>query len=255
MKKTFSAMASNYFSLKTLGTQFFLIGLISLNSVHATAQEVQTPMANHAINTIQLSSNASVSVAQDLLKISLSTTKEGVEAGQVQEQLKKAVDEALKQLKTNASSSTYSVQTGNFSLNPRYSNQGKLNGWQGSAEISIEGKDFGAIANSAGSVKTMVISTTVFSLSEEKRLEASAKAQSIAIERFKQRSVGIAKSFGFTDYTIKNVAITDSGSEHEPVFAARSKNMVFAMADSAPVPVQAGSSEVLVRVNGSILLK
>lgn len=248
-------MFSSFLSLKTIGTQVLFVGLFSLTGFQAIAQETPSSMANHATNMIQLSTTASMSAAQDFLKMNLSTAKEGVEAAQVQEQLKKAVDEALKQLKTNASANTYSVQTGSFSLNPRYSNQGKINGWQGTAELSVEGKDFGAIAQAAGAVKSMVISSTTFSLSEEKRLEANAKAQAIAIERFKQKSTGIAKSFGFTDYTIKNVVIIESGGESEPMFAARSKNMVFAMADSAPVPVQAGNSEVQVRVSGSILLK
>jgi predicted secreted protein len=187
--------------------------------------------------------------------MSLSTTKEGLEASQVQEQLKKAVDEALKQLRANASSNTYLVQTGSFSLNPRYSNQGKINGWQGSAELSVEGKDFGAIAQAAGAVKSMVVNSTTFSLSEEKRLEANAKAQSIAIERFKVKSQSVAKSFGYAAYNLKNVMISEGGSDNEPIYSARSKNIAFAMADSAPVPVQAGSSDVVVRVNGSIILK
>ena len=240
---------------KNYANQLALLFGFSCLTVTAFAQEANSVMSNPMTDVIQLSTSASVSASQDFLKMSLSTTKEGLEASQVQEQLKKAVDEALKQLRTNASSNTYSVQTGSFSLNPRYSNQGKINGWQGSAEISIEGKDFGAIAQAAGAVKSMVINSTIFSLSEEKRLEANAKAQSIAIDRFKVKSQNIAKSFGYASYNLKNVMISDAGSENEPIYSARSKNIAFAMADASPVPVQAGSSDVVVRVNGSIILK
>lgn len=255
MKKIPGSILSFSHTYKSFAIQIVLLAGLSMPSVSSFAQESNAVMNNPMTDIIQLSTTASVSASQDLLKMSLSTTKEGLEASQVQEQLKKAVDEALKQLKTNASPTTYSVQTGSFSLNPRYSNQGKLNGWQGSAELSIEGKDFGAIAQAAGAVKSMVINSTTFSLSEEKRLEANAKAQSIAIERFKVKSQSIAKSFGYSAYNLKNVVISEAGSDNEPIYAARSKNIAFAMADSAPVPVQGGNSDVVVRVNGSIVLK
>lgn len=255
MKKIPGSILSASPIRKNFTAHFILLVGLSLASASTFAQEASTVMNNPMTDVIQLSTTASVSASQDLLKMNLSATKEGLEASQVQEQLKKAVDEALKQLKTNASPATYSVQTGNFSLNPRYSNQGKLNGWQGSAELSIEGKDFGAIAQAAGAVKSMVINSTTFSLSEEKRLEANAKAQSIAIERFKVKSISIAKSFGYSTYNLKNVVISEAGLDNEPIYAARSKNIAFAMADSAPVPVQAGNSDVVVRVNGSIILK
>lgn len=255
MKKTPTSILPISSIYKKYTTQLVLLAVLSCATVSSFAQEANSVMSNPMTDVIQLSTSASVSASQDFLKMSLSTTKEGLEASQVQEQLKKAVDEALKQLKANAGSNTYSVQTGSFSLNPRYSNQGKINGWQGSAELSIEGKDFGAIAQAAGAVKSMVINSTIFSLSEEKRLEANAKAQSIAIDRFKAKSQNIAKSFGYIGYNLKNVMISEGGADNEPIYSARSKNIAFAMADSAPVPVQAGSADVVVRVNGSIILK
>lgn len=240
-----------------LTRQLVLCAGMGMFSLMAVAQET-APSFNHTVtDMVQLSSSATVSASQDFLKINLTTTKEGMEASQVQEQLKKAVDETLKQLKNNSGALQYAVNTGNFSLSPRYNNQGKVNGWQGTAEMSIEGKDFAAITQASGAVKSMVINSITFSLSEEKRLEAVSKAQTIAIDRFKQKSQTIAKSFGFSSYNLKNVVITDTGFESEPIFTARSKNMAFAMADVAPspVPVQAGSSDVVVKVSGSILLK
>jgi predicted secreted protein len=81
---------------------------------------------------VRLSSSASVEVTKDLLSVAFSTTRDGPDAATVQSQLKQALDAALAEAKKVAKPGQLDVQTGNFSLSPRYTNKGVVNGWQGS---------------------------------------------------------------------------------------------------------------------------
>ena len=120
-------------------------------------------------NVAQLSASGSVEVQQDLLSISMNTTRDGVDATAVQSQLKQALDSALALAKPAAAAGQMEVRTGNFSLYPRYSKDGKINGWQGSAELVLEGKDFARITTTAGKIQSLTMGGVSFALSREQR--------------------------------------------------------------------------------------
>ena len=86
--------------------------------------------------------------------LSLSTSIDGNDAADVQARLKVAVDKALQVVKPSAEEGKMDVSTGNFRLNPRYnSKDGKINGWNGYAEVVLEGTDFARITAAAGKVQ------------------------------------------------------------------------------------------------------
>ena len=205
-------------------------------------------------NVAQLSASGSVEVQQDLLSISLSTTRDGSDAGVVQAQLKQALDSALTQAKQAAAPGQMDVRTGNFSLYPRYGKDGKINGWQGSTELVLEGKDFPRITGTAGKIQTLTMSNVSFALSREQRAKVEGEAQAQAIERFKAKAGEIARGFGFSSYSLREVSINanDQGSPPRPRMMAMSAKAE--MAD-AGVPVEAGKSTVLVNVSGSVQMK
>lgn len=205
-------------------------------------------------NVVQLAANGTVEVQQDLLSISMNTTRDGVDAGVVQSQLKTAIDAALAEARKVAQAGQLDVRTGNFSLYPRYGRDGKSIGWQGSAELILEGRDFARISSTAGKIQTLTVGSVSFGLSREQRTKVEADAQGIAIERFKARATEIARGFGFGGYTLRevNVSANDQGFVPRPrVMAMEAKT---AMAD-APVPVEAGKTSVVVTVSGSVQLK
>ena len=214
----------------------------------------QTGARDSLQNVAQLSSVGSVEVQQDLLSISMSTTRDGADASAVQTQLKQALDTALAQAKQAAAPGQMDVRTGNFSLHPRYGKDGKLNGWQGSTELVLEGKDFTRITTTAGKIQTLTLAHVSFALSREQRAKVEGEAQTLAIERFKSKAGEIAKGFGFGGYTLREVSINanDQGVPPRPyAMSAQSKS---AMSDSA-VSVEAGKSTVLVNVSGSVQMK
>ena len=214
----------------------------------------QTVARDNLQNVAQLSAVGSVEVQQDLLSISMSTTRDGADAAAVQTQLKQALDTALALAKQASAPGQMDVRTGNFSLNPRYGKDGKLNGWQGSTELVLEGKDFTRITTTAGKIQTLTLANVSFALSREQRAKVEGEAQTLAIERFKAKAGEIAKGFGFSGYTLREVSINANDQGPSPrrfEMASQSKS---AMADSQ-VSVEAGKSTVLVNVSGSVQMK
>ena len=197
-------------------------------------------------NIAQLTSSASVEVQQDLLSIAMNTTASGSDANTVQTQLKQALDAALAVARPQSLPGQQDVRTGNFSLYPRYDKNGKVNGWQGSTELVLEGRDFARITSTAGKIQSLTLSSVSFGLSREQRTKVEADAQALAIERFKAKAAEVAKGFGFAGYTVREVSI----NANDPGFQPRGRPMM-AMAksadmESAPIPVEAGKSTVVV---------
>src|SRR5947208_1904527 len=95
----------------------------------AASAQVQPPPQN----VLQLSASGTVEVPQDLLSLSLTTTREGPDAAGVQSQLQSALDAALTEVRKTAQSGQMDVRTGAFSVFPRYSGPGKITGWRGTA--------------------------------------------------------------------------------------------------------------------------
>lgn len=206
-------------------------------------------------NIAQLSASGSVEVQQDLLSIALSTTRDGADAAVVQTQLKQALDTALALAKQAAAPGQLDVRTGNFSLYPRYNKDGKINGWQGTTELVLEGRDFPRITSTAGKIQTLTMNNVSFALSREQRAKVEGDAQTLAIERFKAKALDVSKGFGFTGYTLREVQINanDQGVPR-PRMMAMSMGKSADMAEAA-VPVEAGKSTVLVTVSGSVQMK
>ena len=208
-----------------------------------------------AQNIAQLTSSASVEVQQDLLAIAMNTSANGTDPNAVQTQLKQALDAALAVAKTQVLPGQLDMRTGNFSLSPRYDKNGKINGWQGTTELVIEGRDFARISSTAGKIQSLTLGNVSFSLSREQRAKAEGEAQTIAIERFKTKALDVAKGFGFTGYTLREVSI----NANDQGFAPRGRPMM-AMAksadmESAPIPVEAGKSTVQVNVTGAVQMR
>jgi predicted secreted protein len=213
------------------------------------AQQIPVPQ-----NVVQLAASGSVEALQDLLTISLSTTRDGTDANTVQTQLKTALDAGLAEAKKTAQAGQLDARTGNFSLYPRYGRDGKPIGWQGTAELILEGRDFARISSAAGKIQTLTVNNVSFSLSQTQRALVEREAQALAIQSFKVRAAEIAEAFGFTGYTLREVNVNASEAGYIPRPRMMAMEAKSAMAD-APVPVEAGKTLVQVNVSGAVQLK
>lgn len=244
-------------------TKPFLNSLFAAKSIFACALITYAPglfaqpvatMRDTPQNVAQLSVSASVDVLQDLLSIAMSTTASGPDANAVQTQLKQALDAALSVARPAVLPGQLDLRTGNFSLYPRYDKNGKINGWQGSTELVLDGRDFSRITTTAGKIQSLTMGSVSFALSREQRSKVEAEAQTIAIDRFKVKALEVSKSFGFTGYTLREVSINANDQSFQP--RPRSMAMQAKSAESdSPVSVEAGKSTVLVNVNGSVQMR
>lgn len=205
-------------------------------------------------NVVQLSAQGSIEAPQDLLSISMNTTRQGPDASTVQNQLKAALDAALAQARQGARPDQMDVHTGSFNLSPRYDRDGKITGWQGSVELVLQGRDFALISTTAGKIQTLTVGNVTFGLSREQRERVEGEAQTMAIDHFKARASQIAKDFGFAGYTLREVSVNTNDQVMPPRPRMMAMEARAAMSD-APVPVQAGNSTVLVTVSGTVQLK
>lgn len=208
-------------------------------------------------NVVQLSATGNVEVQQDWLQMNLMVTRDANDAMVVQKHLQQVVDAAMQNLKPKAQGQDMQVRSGSFGVYPRHGSDGKIKGWQGRAEVVLEGKDFTRISQAAAQVKDMTVASMGFGLSREGREKVQAQAQSEAIDHFKQRATTVAKQFGFNSYTLREVNVSSPDGFYAPrmqrmnVGAPMSAKLE--MADS--VPVEAGKEQVMVNVSGSVQLQ
>lgn len=223
---------------------------LALAGVVGSAQ-AQTAPRKDALN---LSATASQEVTRDTLAVVFSTTRDGSDAATVQRQLKQALDAALAEARKVAKPGEVEVQTGNFALYPRYAAKGGINGWQGSAELLVQGKDTATIAQLAGRINTLSIARVGYSLSREAREKVEAEVVSQAISRYKARAADYARQFGFSGYQIGEVSVnTSEGGGPMPMAAPMMRMKAAAVMDEA-LPVEAGKETVSVNVNGVVLM-
>lgn len=204
-------------------------------------------------NVLQLSASGTVEVQQDLLSMTLTTTREGGDPAAVQTQLKTALDAALNEARKAAQPGQMDVRTGNFALYPRSGRDGRIAAWVGTAELVLEGRDFPRITQAAGRINTMTLGGVGFGLSREARARVEGEAQQRAIERFTAKATELAKGFGFSGYTLREVSVQSNDGGFVPRPRMMALEAKAAAADA--VPVEAGKSNVVVTVSGSVQLR
>ncbi len=227
--------------------------LTILSAVAATSLAAVSPArADTAApqNVVGLQATATMEVTKDVLAVTLSTTRDGTDAGAVQTALKQALDAALAEAKKVAKPGQIEVQTGNFSLFPRYSTKGVITGWQGTAELAVQGRDIPGIAQLTGRITTLSIARVGTNLSREQREKVESEVSAQAIASYRAKAADYAKQFGFTGYTLREVNVNGN----EPVQYMQ-QTLARSMAkgpESDALPVELGKGLVSVTVNGTV---
>lgn len=228
--------------------------LVATCAVAQTGGQTAAVLMPPPQNVLTLSANATVEVPKDWLAVTLSTTREAPDATTVQTQLKAALDAALTEARKAVKPGQVEVRTGGFSIYPRYapnSRTGAISGWQGSAELVIEGRDTATLSQLAGKLNTMTVARTGFTLSREAREKVEGEVSATAIARFRAQADAYAKQFGFAGYTVREVNVNTGGDgpmQPVPVFRAQAMQATV----ESPLPVEAGRANVTATVSGSV---
>jgi len=223
---------------------------VALAAIAVPALSADTPPPQGVLG---LAASASVEVTKDLLSVTFSTTREGADANLVQAQLKQALDAALAEAKKAARPGQIDVQTGNFSLYPRYAAKGGISGWQGSAELVVEGRDMAGIGQLSGRIATMTIAHVDFRLSREASQKVEGEVAAEAVARYRAKAAEYAKQFGYTGYAIREVNVTTGDAQPAPI---RMRQSALAVApQSEALSVEPGKALVTATVNGTVQMK
>ena len=225
--------------------------LLSLALIAALPARADTVPAQGVLG---LSASASVEVTKDLLSVTFSTSKEGADANAVQVQLKQALDAALAEAKKAARPGQVEVQTGNFSLYPRYAPKGGISGWMGSAEVIVEGRDMAAIGQLSGRITTMTIARVGFRLSREANQKVEGEVAAEAIARYRARAAEYAKQFGYAGYAIREVNVATSEPQQGPIPMLRMQAAT-ASSQGDALSVEPAKALVTATVNGTVQMK
>lgn len=220
---------------------------------HAQAAERRTDVLN-------LQASASIEVARDMLSLTFSTTREGKEPGAVQTELKQALDAALTEARKVAKPGQVDVEAGSLSVYPRYGQptgkaggQPQINGWQGSVELVVKGRDMDAISRLTSRITTLNIANVSYGLSREAREKAEQSVVADAIANYKTKAGLYAQQFGYRGFQIGEVSVNADGGAPEMVGLSRMKTMAAPGADMS-LPVESGKTTVTVTVNGNVVM-
>jgi len=226
--------------------------LLVLTMAHAHA-DAPGPVRHNVIN---FSAAATEELTQDWMTVTLHAQRDGTHAADVQRALRETMDAALAEARKLAQGQDgMRVRTGSFNVHPRYSNQGRIAGWYGTAQLVLEGTDSPRIAQAVGKLSALQVGQVTYGLSRQLREQQEAALTGEAIRQFRQRATQLARDFGFKGYTLGEVAVssTDPGFESRPVMMAmRAKSAE--MAADAPLPVEPGKGVLSVTVSGQIVL-
>jgi len=201
---------------------------------------------------VRLTSNTSLEVTRDVLSIAFGTNREGADAATVQTQLKQALDAALAEAKKVAKPGQLDVQTGAFSLSPRYTSKGVVSGWQGSTELIVEGRDMQAIGQLSSRITTLTINRVGYAISRELREKTEGEITAQAIANFRAKAGEVTKQFGYGSYTIREVDVNaNSGDMPQPRMMRQAAPSAMSASDIS-LPVEAGKGQVSVNVSGTV---
>ena len=200
---------------------------------------------------VNLVSTATLEVPKDWMSVTLSASRDGPEANAVQSALKLALEAALLEARKVAKPGQLEVQTGNFSMFPRYSKATAIAGWQGNTELVIEGRDMVAIGQLVGRITTLTVARVGYGLSREQREKVEGDVAAQAIARFRAKAADYAKQFGYAAFALREVSVN---SEQQPVMMAAQNMRMKSMSSASDeaLPVEAGKALVMVSVNGSV---
>lgn len=189
-------------------------------------------------------------VANDLGRATAYTEVSGSDVAEVARKVKAAIADGLATAKTHAG---VTVKSGNTHTYPVYSKGGRsIESWRMRSEIILESRDAAALSTAAGKLQgTLAVGNINFSPAAETRRKAEEEATLEAIDAFRTKAERIAASMK-KPYRIRQMSVNGSNYFPQPHPVARGAMLM--AAEAAPMPVEAGESNITVNISGQIEL-
>lgn len=245
--------------MRSLSRPFGVLCAAAFVSLALTAPSLRAAEAPPS-GVLSLAASASVEVPRDLVAITFSTSRDGTDAQAVQAQLKTALDAALAEARKVAKPGQIDVSTGNFQLFPRYaaskgSSGNSINGWQGTAELVVEGRDIAGIGQLAGRITTMTVARVNHRLSREAQQKVEGDVAAEAIARFRAKAAEYAKQFGYPGGASVREVNVQTSDPVQPMPMMRMQAARVASDSSEALSVEPGKATVSANVSGTVQMK
>lgn len=200
---------------------------------------------------VGVSASASMNVPNDRLQAWLRAEAESpsaaTAAAQVNARITKALVEAKQYPAVKAATAGYSTQ--------QITEAGKAARWRVIQNVSLESGDFTAAATLISKLQDdggLLLSGMGFSLAESSRRAAEDALTQQAVKSWQARAQQASQALGFAGWRTGRVTV-QTGDAPRPYPVMRAQAAGYAAA--APVPLEAGTTEVSVTVIGDALLE
>jgi predicted secreted protein len=201
-------------------------------------------------NQVHLQAQQSESVSNDTMHASLSTYGEARDPAKLATQLNTDMEWALAIARQQEG---VTVSSGGYQTYPVHRDN-VLKGWRGQQGLELEGKDTRQIGELLGRLQEKLqLKSIHFSVSGEQRQAVENRLIGRALEAFKQRARIVADNLEAGGYRIVDINI--STTAQRPPVPYQARMMAAPMEAAAPVAVEAGESDIVVRINGTIELQ
>jgi predicted secreted protein len=223
--------------------------LLATLLVAAVTGAAAEPPAKSAGTLIDFRVDVQKSVPNDLGRATAFVEISGTDTNDVAGKVKTVIAAALTTAKAQAG---ITVKSGATHTYPVYGKGGRsIESWRMRSELVLESRDATALSTAIGKLQgTLAVSNISFTPAPDTRRKAEDETTSEAIDAFKAKAERIAGAMK-KPYRIRQMSLNGSGNFPQPMPMLRATAM---MADAAPMPVEAGESNVTVGINGQIEL-
>lgn len=198
---------------------------------------------------VELSAQALHATPNDMVRATLYAEAQDAAPGPLAQRINKRIAAALE---TARDYPAVKAQSGATSTYPVYGKSGTtLEGWRTRSELRLESRDTVALSALLGKLQATLAIAGVDTLpAPETRKKGEDAAMVDAIHAFQERARLIGQTLG-RKYRIHQMNIQTSGMP-PPMPVLRAKAM--SMSEAAPMPLEAGETQVSVSVSGQIEL-
>ncbi len=205
------------------------------------------------LNLVRLDAVVYAPITPDTAVITMAAEKSGADASAITQHINKIMGDAVREAKAASGVETL---TGNSSTNQQYDTKGNVIGWTVRSDLILKSKDFGSLGKLSGSLsQSLKIVGSGFEVSRELKAREDAALLQQGLQAFQAKAKVAAQTLGFSGYAIREINIQQAQLEQPNQPRPMMMMARAAMADAAPVQIEAGRTAINLTVSGSIQLK
>lgn len=213
----------------------------------APLSAVAHPSADPAVPTVELSAEGSRPAPNDMAIANAYFEASGTDPAKLAEHVSGTIASALENIRRY---SDIRVQTAGTSTYPIYGKDGRrIESWRMRSELQLESRNLPVLAELLGKLQAnLALSGLVMQPAPDTRKNVADQAAIDALRAFQVRAKTIADTLGRA-YRIRHLSI--GYGDAQPIRPMKSMAM---RAEAAPMPIEAGETEIVVTVHGTVEL-